>query len=374
MFCDYIGKISKWNSWGLYTVSSIFAIIFYKYDIISVLIFAIFFVIYLVRIVYAVMRNSKINSIIYDGDTIDYSESKKVCADNCADVVAMIVYVIMLLSKNPQIAKLLISDNITLVLFYSLIYFIFVYYSIKNDYVILKICTLLCSTIQGVMFLLVMITIPLRSLVYSMENQKLIIETIPIDRDSFCSSIIIIGHMLEKHPLYTFIPLIISIILYTVYICMSPGFQLGKIKIAMQIVNILIVTISIIMFFGADYLNVYVNQFKKSIMLGNNNNYDFKGKAWEIEILKYIKNFETVNIKNLLYLLVVPYSGGILYANLIVELKIRYIKKKTNTILENMIDNKKIENKERKRYFYYGGDKIHYKLCRKLEDEKDKED
>ena len=372
MFCDYIGKFSKWNSWGLYTVSLIFTIIFYKYDIISVLILAIFFVIYLVRIVYAVMHNSKINSIIYDGDTVDYSESKKVCADNCADIVEMLVYVIIFLSKNPQIAKLLTSDSIALVLFYSLIYFMFVYYSIKNDYVILKICTLLCSTIQGVMFLLVMITIPLQSLVYSMENQKLIIETIPIDRDSFCSSIIIIGHMLEKHPLYTFIPLIISIILYTVYICMSPGFQLGKIKIAMQIVNILIATISIIMFFGADYLNEYVNQFKKSIMLGNNNNYAFK--SWEMEILKYIKNFETVNIKNLVYLLVVPYSGGILYANLIVELKIRYIKRKTNTILENMLDNKKIENKERKRYFYYGGDKVHYKLCRKFEDEKDKVD
>ena len=104
---------------------------------------------------------------------------------------------------------------------------------------------------------------------------------------------------------------------------MSPGFQLGKIKIAMQIVNILIATISIIMFFGADYLNEYVNQFKKSIMLGNNNNYAFK--SWEMEILKYIKNFETVNIKNLVYLLVVPYSGGILYANLIVELKIKQI-------------------------------------------------
>ena len=64
-------------------------------------------------------------------------------------------------------------------------------------------------------------------------------------------------------------------------------------------------------------------------MLGNNNNYAFK--SWEMEILKYIKNFETVNIKNLVYLLVVPYSGGILYANLIVELKIRYIKRKTNT-------------------------------------------
>lgn len=78
MFCDYIGKFSKWNSWGLYTVSLIFTIIFYKYDIISVLILAIFFVIYLVRIVYAVMHNSKINSIIYDGDTVDYSESKRV--------------------------------------------------------------------------------------------------------------------------------------------------------------------------------------------------------------------------------------------------------------------------------------------------------
>ena len=192
----------------------------------------------------------------------------------------------------------------------------------------------------------------------------------PMDSEWFYSGIITIGYTLEKNPLYTFVPLLISIILYTIYICMSPGFQLDKIKIAMQIVNIIMFMIGIIMYFGACYLNEYINQFKNIIMLENNSNYDLK--AWELDMLKYIKKFGTTNIKNLVYLLVVPYSGGILYANLIVELKIKYMKGKTNIILDRMLDKKKIEDKEIKKYFYYGGDKVHYKLCRKLWDEKDK--
>lgn len=170
-------------------------------------------------------------------------------------------------------------------------------------------------------------------------------------------------YYLEKEPLATIIPMVVSIVLFFIIILMTPAYQQNKLKLAFQIVNILMVLIGILSFWGVERIS--------GAILANNRDFVVSVEQellkYDINEMAYFESFGTDNIKNAFYLIVLPYTFGILITNIFMEMRIKYAKEKMNEILNQILTGQpEKDDNLRKQYYYWGGEKNNFDLYEKV--------
>ncbi len=181
--------------------------------------------------------------------------------------------------------------------------------------------------------------------------------------ESTIDLIVAAGFIFEKIPLFTVVTILISILLYIILIIGIPVYQQEQLTLSFKIVAIIIALCSIIIFFLIDimtpeilkHVNNTINDINKSKRI-------FTGAPKEY--ISYYISFSKGNISSLFYLLLLPYTFGIIVANIVIDFMKRKNVKSINEsfqIISNYNQNKDYfdYNKDYnfKRYLYYGGDK-----------------
>lgn len=169
--------------------------------------------------------------------------------------------------------------------------------------------------------------------------------------------LVIVGtYILEYYPLFTVIPMAVSALLYAIYIFNTPAYQLDKIKIAYNVVNISATLVGVFAFFFSRYYEKNIMENMEAIMRSDECIDFFQIMP---NAMKYLEEFGEGNINNLFYLLVLPYTFGILVANMCIEKKERKADKKRKEILKNIyfldMCNKEKIIELKKEYLYWGG-------------------
>lgn len=325
------------------------------------------------RILYRIHLLKECDYIEIEKSKINYSEDQKIRANYLGDIMGIIIYIVLIVSiQNPNSS--LLNGMMSIPLTYGFIYFACAYVSVLKNFVSLKALTILSSTIQGVMVILLAVLYVLKEVLYyrqQIAQQGVSVDTVTIRMTDLAQGIIYVSYILEEYPIFTIIPIIISIVLFVLYIYMTPVYQLSKLKFAFQAVNIFMVLIGILSFFLANYFGEFINVHK--ILMMNSSMYQkFVEEVVSGKI--YFENFGTSNIKNLFYLAVLPYTFGILTANVIMELRVKYAERKSADILEKLKEVKVMTNEDRmqlrKKYYYFGGKKHNFDIYEKVYSDK----
>lgn len=331
-------------------------------------------IIYLIsRIIYRIYLLKECDHIEIENSKINYSKDQIMRANYFGDIMGIIIYIVLIVSiKNPK--STLLNGMMSIPLVYCFIYFACAYFSVLKNYVTLKAITILSSTIQGVMVIMISVLYALEGVLYCMQKiaqQGEGIEKVTIQMPDVAQGIIYVSYILEKYPIFTIIPMVISIVLFVLFIYMTPVYQLSKLKLAFQIVNVFMVLIGILSFFLANYFGEFINS-NKMLLMTSSMYQEFVDEV--VNGKTYFENFGTSNIKNLFYLAVLPYTFGILTANVIMELRVKYAERKSESILEKLKEVRVLTEEEkiqlRKKYYYFGGKKHNFDLCEKTYNEK----
>lgn len=321
------------------------------------------------RIVYRIQLLKECDYIEIEKSKIDYSEDQKLRANYFGDIMGIMMYIVLIVSfqdPNSALTNVIMSIPLT----YCFIYFGCAYVSVLKNHITLKVVTVLSSTIQGVLIILLLFTYVLEKILYIL-NQGGTVGVSFINNMDIAQGIIMITYVLENSPFLTIVPMVITLVLFVIYIYMTPVYQLGKLKLSFQIVNIFMVLVGILSFFVANYYGDYINT-NKAILINSDM---YKGLVREFTSgAAYFENFGTGNVKNLFYLSILPYTFGILTANVIMELRLKRAKKKSNNVLDIIKESRNLNEVEllklRKKFFYYGGQKLDFEIFEKIFNDK----
>lgn len=287
---------------------------------------------------------------------LDFTEDQVVQGDNLGDVAAIILYLIFGVSEMPS-ANAYVEGWTGVLLIYCFVYFATAAFSIKKDWVIFKIATLLMSTIQGVMCLVILLGYACIVVMTIFDGRN--VEVMFQVNTRYVVESLIVGsaYSFETFPIYTLVPIVVSALLYVIYILFTPIYQLDKMKIAYNIVNILVTLIGVFAFFISKYYGGIIEKNKVAFM---NSDVGVDMISNIPTLVDYLDKFDESNIYNLFYLLILPYTFSILVASMCIEMKERKAVQMRKDILER-IDVYETNDEEKilelkKEYLYWGGD------------------
>lgn len=163
------------------------------------------------------------------------------------DIIAE-MFVMLLIAYISNKANKLLDGVFIIPMFYTGIYCFFAYLSIKENKIGLKIITILSSTFQGVIAVVLVACIifaAIRGLVNGIDQLDLVRAVGASLKDFFGTMnikddivfLIIQGYYLENLPILTIVPMVVSIVLYSVYIIFTPISQIVKLEKAFKIVK-----------------------------------------------------------------------------------------------------------------------------------------
>lgn len=317
----------------------------------------IFALLFIYRFIY---RYKKINTFTY----YSINEDKQVCDQKMrgyqlGDVVAIIMNLLICLTANSNFMNQYENSLLWLVVFYSIFYFAFGSLSIIKNKMGWRILCILMSTMQGLMLCLFLMVEVLSRITSLLEGKNW--DSILFMNDSTIDLIIGVGFVFEKVPIFTVVIILVSILLYIILIIGTPVYQQEQLTYSFKIVAIVITLCSIITFFLIDrmtpeilkHVNNNINDINKSKEIFN---------GAQIEYISYYKSYSKGNISSFFYLLLLPYTFGILVAYSVID----FVKRKNVKYINEsfkIISNKNKDyfdcNKDYnlKKYLYYGGDK-----------------
>ena len=304
-------------------------------------------------------KKIKNGSLIYIvGDQVDLSQDQIMYARCTACGMAGIILGILGLYfqlNDPS------AEYVYVVVMVILLFFGSAYYSIKRNSLLLKCISLFSSTVQGLLCIMVASTITCNFIV----NRLCSITGAPVEpsgvsflRVQIPQIIIALTYCFERQIKWTVGMLLITIILYFLVIFLTPIYQFQNLKLALQIVNICMTIIGVIAFFSGDIFCDYLRWHRYSII------YEFVD---EQEVYKYALSYGVSQYKNLFYLMVLPYTCGILFANIFVNLKNDRIMAKKKEVFLEIVRNKDFQCQERiQRYYALGGNSTDLKIVKEI--------
>lgn len=327
--------------------------------------FQIFILLFTILFIYRIFdRHKKIKMLTY------YSLSEKNQLTDqtrrgyqLGDIIAIMVNLLLCVSGESDFMNQYGDSLFWIVGVYSAIYFAVASLAIIRNNIGLRILCIFLSTMQGLLcciYLLIILLTLITSLL-GINN----ISAMPTINDSMIDDFIYLGYILETMPIITISTIFISILLYIILIIGTPAYQQEQLVLCLKIVAIIVAMCGILAFFIANLLTPEIMQHIYNNLKSGNSSEVFKGAPKEFAL--YYNNFSKGNVSNLFYLLFLPYTFGILTANLITD----YVKRKNIENASesfNHISFDKIESIDYfneyyiKRYFYYGGEKWKYEM------------
>lgn len=310
---------------------------------------------FLIRLVYRAVFIKRGQGIVLHN--LNFTLNQEIQGDMFADVAALMLYLLLCILEMPW-ANMDAGEWTGIFLLYSSIYFVMAAFSVKKNSVILKAITLTLSTLQGLLGVMFLVAYACMCITSVLDGRG--IENMQFIEGNLFDEMIIVGtYTLEFFPAFTLISMIVSVLLYVIYILNTPIYQLEKLKIAYNVVNVFVTLVGIFAFFFSKYYERFIVENMNSIM--NSEEYvDFMTAI--PNAMEYLKSFGESNINNLFYLLVLPYAFGILISNMCIEKKERKAEGKRKEILKKFYSQEMCTEDKimelRKEYLYWGGDLI----------------
>lgn len=310
---------------------------------------------FLIRLVYRAVFIKRGQGIVLHN--LNFTLNQEIQGDMFADVAALMLYLLLCILEMPW-ANMDAGEWTGIFLLYSSIYFVMATFSVKKNSVILKAITLTLSTLQGLLGVMFLVAYACMCITSVLDGRG--IENMQFIEGNLFDEMIIVGtYTLEFFPAFTLISMIVSVLLYVIYILNTPIYQLEKLKIAYNVVNVFVTLVGIFAFFFSKYYERFIVENMNSIM--NSEEYvDFMTAI--PNAMEYLKSFGESNINNLFYLLILPYAFGILISNMCIEKKERKAEGKRKEILKKFYSQEMCTEDKimelRKEYLYWGGDLI----------------
>jgi hypothetical protein len=291
-----------------------------------------------------------------------YKTDAKKRGDQLGDIVAIIVYIFLALSVDKDFFKDFGNSTIGISLFCCVFYFAAASASIARNSKFLKVITILLSTIQGLLFLLIGTSIILIFISSVLQGRGI------QPAESFLTTfegefIVSLCYFSEAFLKETILVMISSIFLFIVFIFSTPPYQLEELAMAFKIVNILIIILSIMVYIFANMSWVSIQEFIKGVS-SNDSIHVLQYMELDPDFRDYMQMFTKSSIINMGYILFLPYTLGAVISNLTIEFLKKNYSKKAMYALDRIIDLKSnglVEQEEicrnERQYFFWGGDK-----------------
>jgi hypothetical protein len=337
-------------------IFGLFEIIDNKILIILVLFFLC--LLYLIRII---NRAKKLVNLYY------FDQEKKLDSIKRGCQIIDIISILILISFIASIFSTSFMNNsiIQIVLICIILFLFFASISISKDNILFRSLAILLTTIQGFFLFLIIIAGTIYAIdffIYSVEGRPINFQFPPIN------DILIIGlnYELEKYVLLTVIVVFCTTILFSIYIFCVPPYQLNSLENSFKLINIIFVIIGIISFF---YINISWNNINEYTQ--NLYNTIIKYKYYYNIPIDYINNYSKSDLTNLAYILILPYTLGLLISNFIIDKLQNFYKKKAEQSFNNLLEaihntDLKKQHIEFLKYDYYDGDKNLINLIKHL--------
>lgn len=357
-------KIINRGSWSLFIICFIISAIFNRYNYVYLCSLIVTISIFVIRIIGRTYRFKNNEFVEVEGNLLitKYDEVQR--KYQFVDIVVIILNLLLIMDENKIGAKIL-NNNWSIVVVTILMCLILAIFTVSKKSVIAKFITLILAAIQGFICLILILVVGITIL-----NQVIINGTININNNEVIDAIkwimISTSILLENYAIYTIVPIIITSLLFVLYIIVTPIYQISNLKKSFQILNIVMVLVGITAFFIAGQLSESIIYNKDSIIKEFMN---YKLTVEEFNLANnYILNYGTTNVKNMFYITVLPYTFGMLIANFTIESKMKKSEKKQEEVLviiqDGMYKNNELDSLKKK--FYYNGGKI-YELNLSLE-------
>ncbi|SHI31586.1 hypothetical protein [Clostridium intestinale] len=348
-----------------------FILLVFKSNSMMVILPLLYCILFLVRII---VRRKNLKDLNYfDLNEKGYVSDAEKRGDQLGDIFAILVFLFLALSVNEDLFKDFGNSTIGISLFCCIFYFAIANVSISKNMKLFKVIAIFMSTIQGLLILLIGITIILLSVISISEGRGIqsVQSLISMFNDEF---IVSLCYFAESSLREIILIMIISIILYLVFIICTPPYQLEELATAFKIVNLVLIILSIFIYFFTNMSWISIQEFIKEINI-DTNFYHLKYLTLTHDTTKYLQSFSKSNIINAGYILFLPYTLGAVISNFTIEiLKKYYTKKASNTLDEiiylrekNLIVQERISLLE-KQYIFWGGDKYLLKVHDRLYD------
>lgn len=305
-------------------------------------------------------RRLKLNRLdFFDLDEKKYKKDSLKRGEQLGDLVAVLLLIIWALDTNMHIINKFGNNIISVVVFCALIFLPIASISISKNNKILKIITILIATFYGFFVILLISTVILVIITGFLSGNKY------GDLHNLFSffkteDIILLSFIVENYILQIILFIVASIILHLVFIFYTPPYQLEDLGESLKIANLIIIIISVSIFF---YANVSWDKISTVIDSINISEYTDIDKE-EQQFVKFAEKFSRNNVINLGYVLLLPYVLSISIANLVIDILKRRYKRKAANALESIIDigNSDELNILKKKFIYNGGEKHNLKL------------
>lgn len=317
---------------------------------------------FLSRIIYRArgLRNLDYYSLHDESQSID----RRMRGHQLGDIVAIILYLLLFISEFTDIMIQYGDSLLWVIIIYASAYFALASLAITRNRLIYRIACILASTIQGLILcfiLMVFLLLQARSL---MEGHGF---NLTFTIDNATSELFIGGGFLfESTPYLTLVTTLISTLLYISFIVGTPVYQLEQTALGFKITTIIVALGSIVAFFATAIIAPQITQYATAALKNTAQKGILPADA-PPELILYLKNYTKTNLSNLFYLLLIPYTFGILIANLFLDLKKNYSAKHVKAALKNFLQAGEVADvaqydRNMKKFLYYGGELWKYEV------------
>ena len=291
------------------------------------------------------------NKHYFDIESEDFNSDTIKRGEILRDLFSLIIFFFMALAiYDENILNKFSNSFIGTVLFFTIFYFLFAGISITKNSKVLKVFSILVSTVQGLLFVAFSITTIFITFINFISGESL--EFLEELNSEF---VVNVCYIIQSNlKVFIFIALI-SLSLLLILIILTPPSQLSDLGMSFKVINIIMVLLSVSIFFAVNLNWASIKEFVSKAHQSGLTDKAFK---------TYLGSFTKKNILNTGYLLILPYSLGILISNFTIENLKNVYTKKSKAILLKILKLKSEKaskdkiSKLKLKYLYYGGDKF----------------
>ena len=319
----------------------------------------------LILTIYAAIRcfyrkKNKFSGIEIQSRTIQCDKNKKMHAKEFLDICILLAVILLALAVFFWLdtGYKALNGCVAAMIVFAALFCIAAHYSVVYDNVLIKSITILFSTMQGAMVLVVIFSMGLMLLetgllMFNNSDAEILIlqDAVQSGKPIILEVAVVAIWFIEKCPIVIAFEIGFTTILLTLYVCILPPYQLNKLQLSFQVVNIIMVLVGVVSFLFSGEIANYINEPKEMS--------EFLKSYDAIKEIGYCVGKEEIN--TMLSAVVLPYTFAILIVNICIQKKKEISGKRTNDILERIKISEEIDYDEleelKKEYYYYAGDR-----------------
>ncbi len=284
------------------------------------------------------------NGIILNKNILSYEKSLYIKRSMIADIQLLIISLIILIINNINLNFDFITIGLGIYIVFAIIcYFCYV---CKNSY--LKCIPIIISTPIGLivlMFFIILLCLLLNKLIIFIDNY------INVSIPSIIKSTLSLISIVEKDISFWIFSTVIFCILNFTYILSTPKYHLKAIKNSYGTITLIASLMALIAILASPFLSKeLINIVKTRPELLDNNT----------SAIEYFNNFSETNMRNIITLILIPYSIGLILCNAFINVRISRANAKKDKMAKKLLTetNEKLIEEEKIEFLINGGKSV----------------